>query len=337
MKNKITFSIIILLLGISFSASAKKWRVNKSLPLNQVDFHQLWDAVEVASAGDTIYVEGINGVYDGDINIKKKLIIIGPGYFLNDPDLHPTLCDHLPARIAGLEPITIDGTSGNVSGTVITGLTFDGTSSAIQIKNATDINITRNRINGRILFPNDNNSSNISITRNIIRWEISCGIEVFINELNIANNLILGDIDMHPSSEINTSTVRNNTFKETSEISMGGSIISFNYVGSIDCTPINTIVANNRFNTFNDCYLNVNGNIQNSYAGDFDMDQDSWVFDNPSDSTTTHGAYNGNDPYYNDNPISPANLPAWPVIYDCDIISDGDSTLQVIFDVRSND
>ncbi len=337
MKNKINFLILILLIGINFSASAKKWRVNPALLLTQVHFNELKAAVEspMVASGDTIYVEGRSGDYDGDIIINKKLIIIGPGYFLSDEDLQPTLCCQLPASIGGLSPITISGAA--ASGTVITGLSFSVSSGAINIINASDIVITRNRIGGRIQFPNNNLSSDIFITRNIIWGNITSGINSTINNLNIVNNLILGDIAMHPSTEINLSAVRNNTFKETSEIQIEGCVISYNYVGSIDCVPLNILVENNNLSTFNDCYLNTNGNIFNPYSGNFDFEQDNWTFDDPNDDMSGYGAYNGPDPYYNNNPVSPANLPAWPVIYDCEITSDGDSTLQVNFSVRSND
>ncbi len=338
MKNKINFLIIILLLGISFNASATKWRVNKGLPLSQVNFNELKIAVEDPNvlSGDTIYVEGNSSDYEGGITILKKLIIIGPGYFLNDEDLQPTLCSHLPAPIGGIPAITISGQA--ASGTVITGLSFSNFSNVIIVTNTSEIYITRNKIAGNIVFPSTNISSDIFITRNIIRGSISISPSLTINNLNITNNLILGDIagSLSSSSEVNLSTVRNNTFSESSEIQIEGSVISYNYVGSIECDPLNIVVENNIISTSNNCYINSNGNVFNPYSGNFDFLQDNWTFDESSDNTTTHGAYNGSDPYYNNNPVSIANLPAWPVIYDCEIQSDGDSTLQVIFNVRSN-
>lgn len=99
MKTTKTHSILIaFLLLISFSASARVWRVNNQSNYNgtsqwgenyggvanvypvfkQVNQALAWNAF---NPGDTIHVEGSSIVYDG-ATLNKKAIIIGSGYFL---------------------------------------------------------------------------------------------------------------------------------------------------------------------------------------------------------------------------------------------------------------
>jgi hypothetical protein len=77
------FLIIISALFILAGSDcfAKVWRVDKS-PENKPDFVSLQEAVNTIPAGDTLYVYGHSVSY-GDIVLSKKVIIIGPGYLLN--------------------------------------------------------------------------------------------------------------------------------------------------------------------------------------------------------------------------------------------------------------
>ncbi len=77
-------------------------RVNND-PAADADYTSLQAANDDALPGDTIYVEGSPTNYDG-ANIDKKLIIIGPGYFLADND--STQANVLDAEIGTLDFIT---------------------------------------------------------------------------------------------------------------------------------------------------------------------------------------------------------------------------------------
>ena len=93
---------IILFLIATMSASlmttdvyAKIWRVNNNATgtngenlggtSNYPVFKQLTDANsdDLIKAGDTIHLEGSNSIYQS-VTITKKLVIIGPGYFLTE-------------------------------------------------------------------------------------------------------------------------------------------------------------------------------------------------------------------------------------------------------------
>ncbi len=83
MKRHTTITIICLLIaGNLFSQN--QWRVNNAYGID-ADFTTVQAAVDSATAGDIIYIEGTNIPYVG-FNIEKPLTFIGPGYFLASND-----------------------------------------------------------------------------------------------------------------------------------------------------------------------------------------------------------------------------------------------------------
>ncbi len=330
----------------STSAFAKKWRVNNGLTApTQVDFNELKEAVENfdVKSGDTIYVEGSAQPYQGEIEIFKKLIILGPGYFLDEANDPPTLCNQLHAIIGGKPGITLKEGS---DGSYITGLYFDTNFSSpisISIEETSDITITRNRME-ELSFPtgpspNIFTSTNIKITRNLICEDILLGCYHTINILIVKNNLIGNDIRSLCSNtstlNILNGTVINNTFKANSELWIKGCEIAYNYVGCIDDEPDNMSIHDNILDDSN-CQGLGSSNVFNPYNDDtFSCESDDWTL-LPPDQTATHGAFNGmgTDPY--PSPPHP-NLSSWPFISECPIVqSCGDTTIQVQFKVRVN-
>jgi hypothetical protein len=83
MKKQLLLSLIFVLSCGIISGQHLK-RVNNN-PGADPDYATLQAANDAASNGDTIYVEGSPTDYDG-ADISKKLVIIGPGYFLTDND-----------------------------------------------------------------------------------------------------------------------------------------------------------------------------------------------------------------------------------------------------------
>jgi hypothetical protein len=82
-KNLPVITVVFSLL-ISVSASAKVWRVNRNAGAS-ADFVELSDAHNSAAvqAGGTLYVEGSSTYYNAT-TLTKKLVIIGPSYFLTE-------------------------------------------------------------------------------------------------------------------------------------------------------------------------------------------------------------------------------------------------------------
>jgi hypothetical protein len=79
-------SIFIFLFLANLSGFAKSWLVSNITPT--ADFVSLTLAHAQVQAGDTIFVEGSGTPYDG-VTLTKKLVLIGPGYFLTEnPNTH---------------------------------------------------------------------------------------------------------------------------------------------------------------------------------------------------------------------------------------------------------
>jgi hypothetical protein len=75
--------LYLLLFGMMLFplAHAKIVRVNNNGGM-AADYDNLAPAAAGATAGDTIHIEGSVTPYTGNVNVSKKLTIIGPGYFL---------------------------------------------------------------------------------------------------------------------------------------------------------------------------------------------------------------------------------------------------------------
>ncbi len=83
-QNFKAIALIILIAFASISANATKWRINNKAG-SDPDFTTPQLANDNASVlnGDTLLIEGSTVTY-GDVTFNKKLVIIGPGYFLSE-------------------------------------------------------------------------------------------------------------------------------------------------------------------------------------------------------------------------------------------------------------
>lgn len=89
MKPSVLF--LFLLLSCFQTIYAKTWRVNNQPGIN-ADFSSIVNAVASSNvlAGDTLYIEGTSTAYSLT-NINKRLVFIGPGYFLSGTGSNPGL------------------------------------------------------------------------------------------------------------------------------------------------------------------------------------------------------------------------------------------------------
>src|SRR4051812_28120195 len=115
---KSTFSLICIVCLSVTSSYAKIWRVNNN-PNVTADFTTLSAAHTGASSGDTLHLEGSPTSY-GSMTCTKKLVIIGPGFFLSQN----------PNTQALKQTARVDNISFNVgsAGSEIMGLDFNGSS-----------------------------------------------------------------------------------------------------------------------------------------------------------------------------------------------------------------
>jgi hypothetical protein len=114
MKKITILSIAAILLALN--VNAKVWRVSNrvinGLTVN-ADFTTLQAAIDGASAGDTLYLMGSPSSY-GSGSFNKKLVVIGPGYWLDQNDSTQAVQNH--AQVANLS--FNDGSQG----TIVSGL-----------------------------------------------------------------------------------------------------------------------------------------------------------------------------------------------------------------------
>ena len=188
-----------------FNIHAASWRVNNNPAVN-AHFSTFQAAHDAAEPGDTIYVEGtgLESHYGYNIVITKKLIVIGPGYFLAEND--STHVNKVPARFRDL---TLEA---GAAGSEIYGLHIEyGTAGngKLNIK-ASDVIISRNyfaRNNDPIII--GANIQNITITQNYA-YRITDAYETSVNNILIANNYITDIITLNNRS--NGVIVNNVTF-----------------------------------------------------------------------------------------------------------------------------
>ena len=186
----------IFLMLCFFSASATSWRLNNN-PAVDADFTTFQAAHDAASAGDTIYIEGTGDQnHYGNITISKKLIIIGPGFFLNEND--STYANPIFARFLS---IYIQPTA---AGTEIYGLyinTADANTNQIRIR-ASDVIVSRNffHFHPYNTIRLDANVENVSITQNYAYQIETASNSIVANNILISNNFIQNVIDLNSLS-----------------------------------------------------------------------------------------------------------------------------------------
>ena len=212
-------------------------RVNND-PAADADYTTIQAANDDALPGDTIYVEGSPANYNG-ANIDKKLIIIGPGYFLADND--STQANVLDAEIAGTLDFMTGSKGSKVSGLIISSLYIRvdeivaSRCNIYQIGFWDDSNntlITQNFIGNQIVVYQGNLTNSI-ISNNIIGSGISAGNTSY--PLQITNNVIKGSSG--PPVNVYYSTISNNIFiSSTNKLqeNTGNTIINnlFAYAGT---------------------------------------------------------------------------------------------------------
>jgi hypothetical protein len=258
MKKMILITVMLVLsLGI-LTTSAAKWRVNNTGI--QADFITAQEAASSPQVvnGDTIYFEGSTWPY-GNVTVNKRLVIIGPGYFLGEND--STQADKKAARVG---TITLAGGS---DGSVVKGmyiesyLTINSTSDVTAERNycnALDINyncvklvIIRNYINSIAA----SSCNHVLISNNIISYDGAWGLTISNSgSAIIANNVIKGYIN------INNSVFKNNISLMTNP---GGFVTA-------NVTSESNIGAGTQFGTSSGNQSNVDMNAVFTFTGSTD-------------------------------------------------------------------
>jgi hypothetical protein len=191
-------------------------------PGNPAQFEVIQDAVDAATAGDTIYIAGSVDSYS-NIELNKQLVFIGPGY--NSQKEH---------AFASNIPVVALNTKSNLgNGSKFIGLKIgwiDGRAANILIKRCEISRVSSTNGNSWVLEENILNS---------VEFTINSPLNV-VNNANISNNVIMGAI------YANYSIIKSNVFLRASTLGRHNIIennIFFN-VSSVQST-------HNFFSTYN--------------------------------------------------------------------------------------
>jgi hypothetical protein len=356
MKLKFTYFLMLIVALFNFfpSVYAKVWRVNNASNYNGTTlwgdnlggtqsnpvFKQLQQANDANSVnqGDTIHVEGAVNVYN-NADISKRLILIGPGYFLNE---NPNTSNALLEAV--FSQITFNQSS-NASGSSLMGFCLTGFRGVWISQGINSITILRCKIDGEIfvghnnmdifvlqnyftniqnpaggvIFRNSNGfPSNFIFNNNIVRGVIlltagnSSGAAIY-SAAEIKNNIFdCPTIAGGPSILLNTGSFQNNILKNpaaAANVNNNNSVnVSFNVSSS----------TNNQFGTANNNLVVANINsifvdpVTNTTDGDYQL-LSSWATANPGSDGAARGAFGGASPTRR---YTLSGLAAIPVIYD---------------------
>jgi len=224
MKKHIAFLIIICLTASLASMGQTRIRVNNT-PGVDADYSDLQEAIDAASAGDVIYIEGTGIPHSGTYHVNKAfLTLIGPGYFLGLND--STQANTAPAIINNLY-LDEAATGAILMGMKITGTLYVNASSAKVSRNyltsvtlahsnaMADLSLFQNYISGTI-SANSTNNCNAGIYNNIISvaWgQVFTASEEAI--LNIYNNILHSAYSQANWVLVKNSSLKNNIIYST--------------------------------------------------------------------------------------------------------------------------
>jgi hypothetical protein len=188
---------ILILSGGNFSF-ATKWRVNNN-PVTSPHFTQVSSAINSASVlnGDTIYLEGSASPY-ASVNITKKVVLIGTGYFLGEND----------STQATIYTSTLNGISfsNGSKGSQMIGISIAGYTNIYD----TNMVIRKNFFNNTVSI---SGTANVVFIQNVISSVASMSVSGS-NNIVVANNLFLQAYPWTYDLAVSSSTtlVANNIF-----------------------------------------------------------------------------------------------------------------------------
>lgn len=173
MKPNFTFVLLFIAMIMNLSVFATKWRVS-NVPGVNANFStaQAVNDSPTVMDGDTAYFEGSGDSY-GDLTLAKRLVIIGPGYFLVQND--STQDNKMAATINSLTFVPGSDFS------IITGMTVNA-----MYPRSNNLVIKRNNIGG-MDFGYGTTASNTQVLQNYI---YNILIRGGCHNLNISNNCI---------------------------------------------------------------------------------------------------------------------------------------------------
>jgi hypothetical protein len=306
--KKLLNLILTFLVASSSIALAKIWRVDSNTS-NAADFRTLSaaNASSEVQDGDTLYVAGASTGY-GNVTFSKRLVIIGPGYFLGD---NPNTQAYPVAASAGT--VTFSAGSGE---SVMTGMS----TSDIYIS-ASNVTIKRNYVLGRVNLGSAASINNAIIVQNYITGRITHWTSIYNGQsIIVANNIVMGEgasVAMNSHSGYSW-IVQNNVL--AGSVTLHNATFENNILRSGTFTPSQTTVQNNLCNGTQLEGLGI-GNLLNVTMDNVFLSQTSGSTDgrfqlketSPAKGAGTNGADCG--AFGGPSPYVLSGIPSIPNIY----------------------
>ncbi len=333
MKSKfllLSFGLLI----VSYSSFAKIWRVNNSAGIS-ANFTQLSTAIAstLVGNGDTIYVEASSAAYDDVNDINKSVVIIGPGYFLNNWT-NPVQYNLSPARFGNIYATSAN--SVRIMGLTITNLYITGNNFSVSRSNigtiyfwtavVNNINITQNFIN-QIYNYYSYAATNVRIANNIFQYGVNMGAAdnglMEYNLFTLAGGYTVnfggGAFNFEKNIIVSTAAAIANSGNVLFKYNMSASSILPSTNGNQNNITMtnNAVFVNNTLTPLDDQYFMLSTGSPAKTAGP---------------GNTPIGAYAGTAPYI------PSGIPPIPTIYDITIPQSTQTGSSVIikFSSKSN-
>ncbi len=339
MKKLYVLGIALFL--CSLTSQANIWRVNNATN-STANFSTIKSAVDSDSVidGDTIMIEGSATVYTS-ATIDKRLVLIGPGYFLPE---NPRTGGASPAIIWNFLYLA----SGS-EGSIIIGLTFgqNGVSEPQPIVAVNDVTIMRCYLPFGIGV--DGDCSGLTVLNNYFwnlegydAFNLDYNTDPYVSSTVFKGNIVNSDfINENGTAEISFSIVENNLFLGSVDVT------SSTYRNNIwlpqASETIKVVAGISEYNLSVDVDLGTANNNQvlagNSdlYTGDGSTDG-KWQI--KADSDYKGAGKDGTDPgpFGGSNPYVLSGLPALPIIYEISTTGFGSTQdgLPLTIKVRAN-
>ncbi len=230
MKTTFSALLTLIMIGCTLFAHSTVLRVNNT-PAITVPYASFQAAYDVAVNGDTIYLEG-SGYSYGSLTLYKSLVIIGPGYFLNqNPETQ--------ANIASAGIYSLNLRTGS-SGTKIAGLDISSITNNDQTV-LQNIVFMRNRISNSMYNPYGTSPSsayysNFVFEQNFVDGSLSGRFENAV----FRNNVFIGGVTIN---SLNNSVAFFNNVVGNANITMAPQCSNNIIYGS--CTFTNCTLNNN--------------------------------------------------------------------------------------------
>ena len=223
--------LLFLALGFCLSSTATTYRINNT-PGSSAPYNDLTTAQAVASAGDTLLIEGSTTPY-GTLTINKQLVVLGPGYFLDE---NPGTPVSLPAIVNTFTLERNGGPLTGAAGTEIRGLSFTQSQFSNIDVEVSNVIIAKNLLNSPVHIV-ENDVFNTQVIQNFfIRGGISSS-QFHTGHINLtfANNIVGQDFFLVDNS---SGAIEHNLF-------LGDDFVVQNFVGEIRSNIAKSTSTNN--------------------------------------------------------------------------------------------